>query len=453
MRNFCLAELEKPLAGHLQGVDAQFAAVSTDSRTLRPGELFVALRGPSFDGHGYVAQAAERGAVAALVSDSGEFPIATLQVKDTRAALGQLAALNRRYFSGKLVGITGSNGKTTVKNMLATILRQLGPTLATAGNLNNEIGLPLTLLQLEEQHEYAVVEMGASRAGDIAYLCELALPGVSVLLNALPAHLEGFGDLAGVAEAKGEIFSGLGEEGVAVINADSEFAPLWRRLAGKARRLEFGYSAEAAVSARELVDRGFLGSRFLLLAEQGEIEVELPLPGRHNVINALAASAAALAAGATLSDIAGGLQAVQAEAGRMQVRTAERGLLVVDDSYNANPGSVKAAIDLLADCDGRRILVLGTMAELGVDSERLHEEAGDYARAQGIDELWLAGAETLATARGYGPGAEHRESPEQLLVELQGRFGAGDVLLVKGSRSAGMEIIVAGLCPPAEGED
>jgi UDP-N-acetylmuramoyl-tripeptide--D-alanyl-D-alanine ligase len=453
MRDFCLSELEMPLAGRLQGADASFSSVSTDSRTLLPGELFVALRGPSFDGHGFIELAAERGAAGALVSEAGDFPVSSLKVRDTREALGQLAALNRKYFSGRLVGITGSSGKTTVKNMLGAILRQRAPTLATAGNLNNEIGLPLTLLQLQQQHRYAVIEMGASRAGDIAYLCELASPDVAVLLNALPAHLEGFGDLAGVAKAKGEIFASLGKEGVAIINADSEFAPLWREIAQGSRSLEFGYSEGAAVTAREVVDRGVFGTSFRMVSGRMEAVVELPLPGRHNVLNALAAGAAALAVGMELPDIASGLASLRPEPGRMQVTTTDSGLVVVDDSYNANPGSVKAAIDLLTGCAGRKVLVLGAMAELGADSERLHEDIGCYARERGVDELWLAGAETLATARGFGEGAWHCAGLPQLLEKLRDRFGNGDLVLVKGSRSAGMEAVVTALCSPDSEED
>jgi len=452
MRSFSLSELQQPLAGSLRGDDVSFDAVSTDTRSIVAGDLFVALQGPSFDGHEFLAVAAERGACAAMVSRHDQGPLAAIQVADTQVALGQLAALNRSLFTGKLVGITGSNGKTTVKNMLAAILRQVGPTLATAGNLNNEIGLPLTLLQLQAGHEYAVIEMGAARAGDIQYLCGLAKPAVSVLLNALPAHLEGFGDVAGVARAKGEIFSGLAAGGIAVINADSQFAPLWREQAGAASRIEFGFSEASAVTARGIIDRGLQGSSFQLLTAQGEVTVNLALPGRHNILNAVAAAAAAIALGIELAVIAGGLSRAQAEAGRLNAALAPGGALVIDDAYNANPGSVRAAIDLLASCEGRRILVLGTMAELGRDSMQLHRQIGEYAARSGIEELWLTGAETTATAAGFGPGAVHCVDRDDLVFRLQGRFSEGEVVLVKGSRSVGMEAVVTALLGRKSGE-
>jgi UDP-N-acetylmuramoyl-tripeptide--D-alanyl-D-alanine ligase len=451
MRSFSLSELEHALGGRLCGVDTSFDAVSTDTRALQSGDLFVALRGPNFDGHTFVKSAAGRGASAALVSVAGDYPVSTLCVADTRQALGQLAALNRRHFHGKLVAITGSSGKTTVKNMLATILQTQAPTLATMGNLNNEIGLPLSLLRLQEQHEFAVIEMGASRAGDIRYLCGLAQPDVSMLLNAMPAHLDGFGDVSGVATAKGEIFTGLDAGGTAIINADSEFAPLWRHLAQGRHKIEFGLTGHAAVSARDIVDRGVLGSRFQLLAEQGELGVELALAGRHNVVNALAATAAALVLGVSLPDIGRALARVQAQPGRMHVTTLASGAVLVDDSYNANPGSVRAALDMLARCDGRRILVLGAMAELGADSEQLHHDIGRDALQLGIEELWLTGTETLATARGYGAGAEYCADIEELIRRLRGRFSEGDVVLVKGSRSAGTDAVVAALSTQAGG--
>lgn len=449
MRSFSLSELERPLSGQLRGSDIVFDTVCTDTRALQPGDLFVALRGTNFDGHNFITDAASRGASAALVSLAADYPVSSLCVTDTLQALGLLAALNRRHFAGKLVAITGSSGKTTVKNLLATILAAQAPTLATAGNFNNEIGLPLSLLRLQEQHEFAVIEMGASRAGDISYLCELAVPDVSILLNALPAHLEGFGDVSGVASAKGEIFSALDTEGTAVINADSEFAPLWRSMAQGRHCIEFGLTGEAAVSARNIEDRGVLGSRFQLLAEPGEVGVELALPGRHNVVNALAASAAAIALGVSLPDIASALACAHSQPGRMHATTLASGAVVIDDSYNANPGSVKAAIDTLAGCEGRGILVLGTMGELGPDSEQLHLDVGRYARQQGIAELWLTGVETQATARGFGEGAEYCADLHALIQRIQGRFSEGDVVLVKGSRSAGTDAVVTALSAPA----
>jgi UDP-N-acetylmuramoyl-tripeptide--D-alanyl-D-alanine ligase len=452
MRPFTLSELAGPLAGSLSGLDASFVAVATDSRKVQPGQLFVALQGDNFDGHRFVSEVTELGACAAVVSTASSYPLPVLQVSDTRLALGRLGALNRQYFEGDLIAITGSSGKTSVKNMVASILRQRGSTLATPGNFNNEIGLPLTLLQLQAEHRYAVIEMGASAAGDIRYLCDLARPSISVLLNALPAHLQGFGSLEGVARAKAEIFAGLGM-GTAIYNADSEFAPLWREQIGAADPIAFGFGAAAKVTARDIELDGAAGSRFLLVTPQGEHRVSLPVPGRHNISNALAAAAAAQAAGTELSQICHGLAAVSAEPGRLQTRTTRNGALVIDDSYNANPGSVRAAIDVLAAQPGNRILVLGAMGELGKDSEALHAAVGDYARQQGLDALWTVGAATAAAVAEFGAGGRLFDDRNELIACLQQQLDPADVILVKGSRSAGMELVVSALADHAREED
>ncbi len=442
MRAFSLAELVQPLAASLTQGDASFDSVCTDSRELRAGQLFVALGGDNFDGNEFVAAAATRGAAAALVSRAGDNAIPTLVVADTQLALGRLAALNRQQFAGTLIGITGSSGKTTVKNMIASILRRVGATLATAGNFNNEIGVPLTLLQLRPEHRYAVLEMGAARAGDIDYLCQLALPNVAVLLNALPAHLEGFGSVAAVASAKGEILSGVTAQGSVVFNADSEYAGLWRELSGSARCLDFGL-AKAAVRAADITETVAGSSSFTLHTPRGEIAITLPMPGRHNIYNALAAAAACLAAGVELAVIQAGLASVQAEPGRLQPLLAAGGVRLFDDSYNANPGSVRAAIDVLAALPGKRWLLLGEMRELGPESAALHHNIGEYAAQQGIDCLWAVGAETAHTIAGFGNGGRHFAQREALCEALRGGLSEGDVVLVKGSRSTHMETVVA----------
>lgn len=446
MRSWALSELTQPLAARMLGMDAQFEAVSTDSRIIQAGELYVALSGENFDGHRFVAQVSELGACAAVVSRPGPFPLPALQVDDTRRALGQLGALNRRHFSGEVVAITGSNGKTTVKNMLSAILQNRGETLATAGNFNNEIGLPLTLLRLQPQHRYAVLEMGASRAGDISYLCELAQPTLSLVLNALPAHLQGFGDVEGVARAKGEILSALGGRGTAIFNADSEYAPLWRELAGEATCLEFGFGDRAAISAVDITTTAVDGSCFTLRTPAGELAIRLPLSGRHNIANALAATAAALSVGASLEQVRAGLAGLVAEPGRLIKCMTATGATLLDDSYNANPGSMKVAIDVLAAIPGRRWLVLGTMSELGAGSASLHAEVGRYARAQGIDLLWGTGGNDAGEAvSAFGESGRYFDSRDELAAAMTSCLGAGDVVLVKGSRSAGMESVVAAL--------
>ena len=450
MRQFSLSELTLPLAATLQGNDASFAAVSTDSRSLRPGDLFVALRGEQFDGHRFVESAAAAGACAALVSTPLDLPLPLLRVADTERALGQLGALNRREFAGALIGITGSCGKTSVKNMLAAILATAGATLATRGNLNNEIGMPLTLLELNPEHRYAVVEMGAGKPGDIAYLCELARPHIAVLLNAMPAHLETMGSVDGIARTKGEILSGLAGKGTAIFPSDSEYTGLWRRLAGAADRLEFGFTRQSDVYASDL-QLAADGSRFILHAAGEAVDIVLDLPGRHNVANALAASAAAVAAGLPCEQIAAGLAAVEPEGGRLNRRPVAGGVTLIDDSYNANPASVRAAIDVLVESDGRRMLVLGTMAELGSASESLHADVGRYARERGVDFLWVTGQYTVAAAEAFGPGGRCFDERDTLVGELRAALQPGDVVLIKGSRSAGMDAVVAALAAGGEG--
>lgn len=449
MRPLRLTELTRPLQARLRGNDDSFSSVATDTRRLAGGELFVALRGATYDGHDFVDLAAEQGAVAAVVSRNAAWPLPCLQVADTTKALGRLAALNREHFRGVLIGITGSSGKTTVKNMLNCIYRAVGPVHATAGNFNNEVGLPLTLLGLTPEHRFAVVEMGASRLGDIAYLMELARPDVAVLLNALPSHLEGFGSLRNVALAKGEIFSGLGAAGVGVVNADSEYYKLWKNLLGERRCISFGRTG-ADVIALDVVDRGIHGSSFRLCSSQGQADISLALSGQHNVDNALAAAAAALAADAPFHAVIQGLESVTPAPGRLKAGQTRSGAIVIDDSYNANPGSVRAAIDVLVATPGRPVLLLGAMAELGPHSARWHAQIGAYARARGVEELWLVGAAADA-ARGYGEAARIYADIDSLPA-LESQFAAGDVVLVKGSRSAGMEAVVSAL-NPQQGDD
>jgi UDP-N-acetylmuramoyl-tripeptide--D-alanyl-D-alanine ligase len=452
MRAFALSELAGPLAAQLSGSDVRISAVCTDSRSISAGELFVALKGENYDGHAFVDSVSEAGAVAALVSEPVATTLPTLQVEDTELALGRLGAFNRRQFRGTLVGITGSCGKTSCKNMLAAILGYQGRTLATEGNLNNEIGLPLTLLRLEPEHRYAVVEMGAGKPGDIEYLCELAKPQVSVLLNAMPAHLERMGSLAAIAETKGAILSGLEADGCAIYPADSEFTPLWRELAGGARCLEFGFGNDAPVHVSDLVLAAD-SSSFRLHVEDQFVDIRLPLPGRHNVANAMAAAAAAVAAGVELAVVPEGLAAVPPQVGRLSRLQGRGGIELIDDSYNANPASVEAAVDVLKSHNGRRILVLGTMAELGDEADALHAEVGAYAKSQGLDALWATGMHTGCAVEAFGAGARIFPDRETLAEALSAFLEPGDVVLVKGSRSAGMERIVAGLLPAPANEE
>jgi UDP-N-acetylmuramoyl-tripeptide--D-alanyl-D-alanine ligase len=453
MRPLTLSELVSPLSAELLGSDRDIQGVSTDSRTLRNGDLFVALSGENFDGHDYLSQVAAMGAAAVVVSRAVDSCLPQLQVADTQRALGQLGAYNRQLYHAPLVAITGSSGKTTVKNMVQAVLSRRGETLATQGNYNNEIGVPLTLLRLAPATEYAVVEMGAARSGDIAWLCELGRPTVALLLNAMPAHLQGFGSVEAVAAAKGEIFDGLGQGDVAVINADQPWAGQWRKRAGAARVLDFGLDKPAAITATAIQSRGVEGVGFIASTPAGDLPVRLALPGLHNVANALAAIAVGLACELSLAEIRDGLETVQPVAGRLLTTRSPAGAMVIDDCYNANPGSLRAAIDMLADCAGRRTLVLGAMRELGENSAVLHREAGAYAAAAGIEQFWGVGEELQVSVDAFGAGARFFADRAAALACIEGAFDSADTVLVKGSRSAGMEqLLQALLAQPATGE-
>ncbi|MGB5179326.1 MAG: UDP-N-acetylmuramoyl-tripeptide--D-alanyl-D-alanine ligase, partial [Gammaproteobacteria bacterium] len=381
-----LSEAAQVLDARLAGDNVAFRGISTDTRKLQPGSLYFALQGPNFDGHAFIDDARDQGAAAAAVSRPCESSLPQMQVMDTRLALGQLSAFWRQQFSLPVVAITGSNGKTTVRTMSESILCACGRTLSTQGNLNNDIGLPLTLARLGPDDQYAVLEMGANHRGEIDYLAGLARPTIAVVTNAGPAHLEGFGDLEGVARAKGELFTRLDADGTAVINADDDYAPLWRSLASHCRIVEFGLDAEAAVTAEWAGDSR--GSDVRLRAAQGETEFRLPLPGRHNVMNALAASAASLAAGADLAAVRHGLESLSPVAGRFTVHSLPGDITLIDDTYNANPESLQAALDVLALADSDSWLVLGDMGELGATAAGLHAAAGRMARAAGITRLY-----------------------------------------------------------------
>ena len=453
MRAMTLSELETPLHAQLYGCDREILGVSTDSRALHKGDLFVALCGESFDGHDYLPQIEAAGATAALVSRLLDSPLPQLQVVDTQQALGWLGGHNRQLYTGPLVAITGSSGKTTVKNLVQAVLSRRGKTLATEGNFNNEIGVPLTLLRLTPDIEYAVVEMGAARAGDISWLCELGRPSVALLLNAMPAHLQGFGSVDAVAAAKGEIFDGLGKGDVAVINADQPWARQWRERAGEATVLDFGLQQPAAITASAVCCEGASGVSFIAHTPVGDMPVHLLLPGMHNVANALAAIAVGLSCDVSLAEIQDGLESVRPVAGRLLTKVAPRGATVIDDCYNANPGSVRAAIDILAHCPGRRTLVLGAMKELGDTSEALHREVGEYARSAGIDQLWGVGPELQVAVDAFGEGGHFYADRAAVLPGLAGAFGKTDTVLVKGSRGAAMEqLLQAMLAECAAGE-
>lgn len=441
-----LSEAARATRGRVIGEDVGFDAVSTDSRAIHAGDLFVALRGERFDGHDFAADCLQRGAVAAMGDERWAAGQAgpLLSVADTRLALGDLAAYWRAKFALPLAAVTGSNGKTTVKEMLATILRANSTedaVLATQGNFNNDIGLPLTLFKLHAEHRYAVIEMGMNHPGEISYLTRIAKPTVALINNALPAHLEGLGSVEAVAHAKGEIFEGLAADGIAIINADDDFASLWKQLAAPRRMLTFGLEHAADVSADYRLQAD--GSEMTLKTPHGEIALRLPVPGVHNVRNALAASAAATAMGVPLQAIASGLQQYGGVKGRLQRKIGLNGCTVIDDTYNANPASMRAAIDVLAACPGKRVLVLGDMGELGDTAAEMHREIGRYAKVAQLDQLLLLGDLSRETAAGFGAGAQHFETPAALSEVLAKQLTTDTTVLVKGSRFMRMERVVA----------
>ena len=449
-----LAEIAYMVGGDLQGEDRQISSVSTDSRTVQNDQLFIAINGENFDAHDFVASI-ENKAAAALVHKKIDCDLPQIIVKDTLKSLGIFAAACRQQFSKPVIGLTGSNGKTTVKEMLAAILACKGEVMATFGNLNNDIGLPLTLLRLREHYAYAVIEMGANHFGEIDYLSHITQPDVAILNNAGAAHLEGFGDVKGVSRAKAEIFNGLSDDGIAVINADDQYADYWLSCNENRKIITFGFSDQADVKGK-LSGDGLL----VQVAEDEKQIIKLALLGRHNAMNALAASAAAIAVGADLMIIKQGLESLQAVKGRLALIRGINGInavndgSIIDDTYNANPDSARAAIDVLAEKrDNQRILVLGDMVELGDNAVQLHREIGTYAKSQGIDALYCLGKYSKAASESFADKGFHFDVIESLIEALrqiirqQEQLGDKQAMtvLVKGSRSMQMERVVEAL--------
>jgi UDP-N-acetylmuramoyl-tripeptide--D-alanyl-D-alanine ligase len=438
-----VAQAAHALGAPFRGADARFDAVSTDSRAVKRGDLFIALRGARFDAHAFLAQAAAAGATALVVERAADLDLPQIVVDDTARALGRLAHYWRRQFAIPLVAITGSNGKTTVKEMLASILRAHAgddAVLATRGNLNNHIGVPLTLLELRGEHRYAVIEMGMNHAGEIGYITRLAEPDVALINNAGVAHIENLGSTAAIARAKGEIFEGLKPDGTAVINADEPAAPLWRDLARDKRQIDFALAAKAAVTATYRL-REF-DSEIVLNTPLGAAQVLVPAPGLHNVGNALAAAAAATALTVSTTTIAAGLAGFGGVHGRLQRKRALHGATLIDDTYNANPDSMRAAIDVVARMSGRKLLVLGDMGELGGDAPAMHAQIGEYARAAGVGRLFTFGELSACATQAFGAGARHFTRIEDLLSEIESALAPDVTMLVKGSRFMQMERVV-----------
>lgn len=448
-----LAFAAQAMNGELHGKDRGFDGVSTDTRTLGKGQLFFALSGPNFDGSRFVSDAAGKGAAGAVVPSKVDADLPQITVDDTRLALGRLAAAWRDTRDVTVVGITGSNGKTTLKEMVAACLSTVDTTLATEGNLNNDIGMPLMMSRIDASHRYAVLEMGANHAGEIAYLTGLAKPDVVVLTNAGAAHLEGFGSIEGVARAKGEIFQGTPRPRVAVLNADDEYYAYWCSLVEDIDVLSFGLTSEADVHA-DRIESDAGQTRFTMHLLDTTIEVTLPLAGLHNVRNACAAAACASALDVPAENIRTALESVAAVSGRLAPLDGLHGAVLYDDSYNANPTSVAAAAEFLASLGGESWMVLGDMFELGDDAERMHSEVGVVVRDAGVERLFTLGTLSAHASEAFGEGGRAYSDLESLVSDLQPALHENLNVLVKGSRGMRMERVVEALraSPPMRKE-
>ncbi|HLF12365.1 MAG TPA: UDP-N-acetylmuramoyl-tripeptide--D-alanyl-D-alanine ligase [Gammaproteobacteria bacterium] len=440
-----LAAVAKEVRGRLIGDDASFGPVTTDSRTLTAGALFVAISGERYDGNDFVPDAHAKGAAGALVSKLVDLPLPQVHVKDTRRAFGAMARAWRASFAVPVIAVTGSSGKTTVKELIASILGVSRTVCVTRGNLNNDIGVPLTLMRLDQEHDVLVVELGANHAGEIDYLSQLVQPTVGVITNAAAAHLEGFGSLAGVAAAKGELLDHLPKAGTAVLNADDPFRADWRARSRCEFTVTFGFAANA--DCRVLDEPRFHagGVDFTMRLPDGErAEVRLPLLGKQNVANALAAAAAAQAVGASVEDIVAGLARATAVRGRLKAVAGRGGAVIVDDSYNANPGSARAALDYLGALRGTRIFVLGDMAELGLEAAQLHREIGAYAIRR-CDLLISIGTLAAHAAEAFGASRQSFADIESARTALEPLLTRDVTVLIKGSRVMGLDRLVKAL--------
>lgn len=444
-----LKEVSTQLQGRVIGMDIELSSVSIDTRTLQAGDLYVAIKGENFDGHSFVEQAEIAGASALLVEHQINSLLPQLIVKNTRLALARLACLWRKKSEATVLAITGSNGKTTVKKMLATILAVNSDVLATQGNLNNEIGVPLTLLKILEKHRYVVIEMGANHLGEIAFSSRYALADVALLNNVSNAHLEGFGSLEGVAKAKSEIIAGLKSAGTAILNKDEFFYPLWVAVAGNRKIFTFALSDKSAdVYATDIdsrVEKGEFVSAFTLHYGSEKQSISLKLAGVHNVKNALAAASAALAINIPLSQIQQGLATVKPVIGRLQPWLSSFGNIVIDDSYNANPASLEVALEVLTSCGKNTWLILGAFGELGEDSKKIHQQMGETIREQGVKRLFAVGNDARYSVEAFGDNALFFETQETLIATLKKELTGDEVLLIKGSRAQRMENVAAAL--------
>lgn len=441
-----LSEAAKIMNGELRGQDAYFFGGASDTRKLKPGEIFFAWKGEKSDAHDYLESAELNGAICAVVERFiPSAQIAQIIVKDSQKALGKIAKAWRKEWQGTMIALTGSNGKTTLKEMVTSILSVNHEVLATEGNYNNHVGCPLMLLRLNKHHTHAVIEMGASNPKEIEYLTKIVQPDIAILNNAGECHLEGFGSLKGVAKAKAEIFLGLSKTGTAIINADDQFAEFWQTCVSDFKSVTFGITNSADVSADKIENQQF---QLNLNTTQESAQIQLKLLGRHNILNALAASACAQAAGESIATIQKGLEALTPVKGRLQVVKVKENVQLINDAYNANPNSLKAGID--ACSVGERWLVLGDMRELGEKEHEIHFNCGQYAKNAGFTKLFTLGDLTKSAVKGFGDDANAYDTHEALLVALKDDIKAYEAptlltILLKGSNSMNMQFFYEAL--------
>lgn len=440
-----LKKTAKILHTKLTGNNAEFLNISIDTRTLQAGDLFIAIEGEKFDGHDFIQAAEEKQAAAAVISKPIETHLPTLLVEDTTQALGKLASFHRDKFDIPIIGITGSCGKTTTRSLIANILQQENKTLSSQKSFNNQIGVPLTLLGLNKQHHYAVIEMGTNHFGEISYLTHIAKPTITLITNAAPVHLEGLKSVEGVSRAKGEIFEGLPSDGIGIINIDDEFSPYWSQLVSPKKIMTFSIQKKADVYAKNIQCNNQDTTTFTLVTPQGKSDIELPLLGKHNVANATAAACIACALSIPLSSIQKGISTITPVDHRLNTYTGHRGAHIINDSYNANPLAFKAALGILADQPGKKILVSGDMKELGKDTKTYHEELGIEAKKQGIQSIYAYGEFSKYTADAFGENAQHFLDQEQLIDTLKPALDPQTTVLIKGSLSMNMGHIAEAL--------
>jgi UDP-N-acetylmuramoyl-tripeptide--D-alanyl-D-alanine ligase len=436
------SQLASIVNGFLVGADLNCANIVIDSRLVQPGDCFIAIKGDVFDGHQFIADVAQKNPSVVIVSQDVDTTVPVIRVADTRQAFKDIARFYRENTTIPVAAITGSCGKTTTRALLENILKQKGNVLASKKSFNNDIGLPLTLLQLNASHDFAVLEIGTNHPGEIAALTKIATPTVAVVTMVAPVHIEHFGSVDAIAQEKGAIFEGLASEGVAVINADDVFCASFKKQAGRHSVVTFGCQQSADVMAHHVQSSENGQVHFMLQLPQEGVMVHLPLLGEHNVVNALAAAAMAFAMGISITDIQKGLQTVEPEYGRLVEKVGLRGAIVIDDSYNANPASVKAAINLLMHRSSHAILVLGDMAELGNCATEMHQAVGQFAKLAGVKKLLCYGRNSVHTARAFGEEAIHFDDHASLIAALKACVTADSTVLVKGSRSMKMEVVV-----------